>query len=185
MRAEVGLLTRNIKIRGQMKDEYDIYGGHIKAYEGFETFKIEGAELTQMGQMGFKGRYPIHWHMAKTVDPERTYARSNAIHDVFQRCITVHGTHGVTVENNVAYNTYGHCYFLEDGGEKNNTFHHNLGLVTRAGPTIPSDRLPATFWVTSPLNVLTDNAAAGSEGMGIWYIFAENVTHKMTYIRSS
>ena len=33
--------------------------------------------------------------------------------------------------NNVAYNTYGHCYFMEDGGEKNNTFHHNLGLLTQ------------------------------------------------------
>ena len=133
MRAEVGLLTRNIKIHGDMKDEDDTYGGHIKAYEGFETFRIEGAELTQMGQKGHKGRYPIHWHMAKTVDPAKTYAKSNSIHDVFQRCVTVHGTHGVTVEDNVAYNTFGHCYFLEDGGEKNNTFHHNLGLVTKKG----------------------------------------------------
>ena len=108
MRAEVGLLTRNIKIRGLMKDEYDTYGGHIKAYEGFDTFKIEGAELTQMGQMGHKGRYPIHWHMAKTVDPESTYARSNSIHHCFQRCITIHGTHGVRLEDNVAFSTYGH-----------------------------------------------------------------------------
>ena len=181
MRAEVGLLTRNIKIRGLMKDENDTYGGHIKAYEGFDTFKIEGAELTQMGQMGHKGRYPIHWHMAKTVDPESTYARSNSIHHCFQRCITIHGTHGVRLEDNVAFSTYGHCYFLEDGGEKNNSLHHNLGLVTRAGNTIPSDRMPATFWVTSPLNVLTDNAAAGSEGMGIWYIFAMNVRHRTVF----
>ena len=95
-----------------------------------------------------------------------------------QRCITVHGTHGVTVADNVAYNTFGHCYFLEDGGEKNNTFHHNLGLVTKVADTIPSDRMPATFWVTSPLNTLTENSAAGSEGMGIWYIFADKVTIK-------
>ena len=131
MRAEVGLLTRNIKIHGDMEDELDTYGGHIKAYEGFETFRIDGAELTQMGQKGHKGRYPIHWHMVKTVDPTKTYARNNAIHHVFQRCITVHGTHGVTVENNVAYNTFGHCYFLEDGGEKNNTLYRNLGLGVR------------------------------------------------------
>ena len=35
--------------------------------------------------------------------------------------------------------------------------------------------MPATFWVTSPLNILTENSAAGSEGMGIWYIFAAKV----------
>ena len=95
------------------------------------------------------------------------------------RCITVHGTHNVTVSNNVAYNTFGHCYFLEDGGEKFTTFHHNLGLVTNPmgnvtnrNGTIPSDRLPSTFWITSPLTTLTENSAAGSEGIGIWYIFA-------------
>ena len=43
------------------------------------------------------------------------------------------------------------------------------------GSTIPSDRMPSTFWVTSPLNILTENSAAGSEGMGIWYIFADQV----------
>ena len=57
-----------------------------------------------------------------------------------------------------------------------NIFHHNLGLVTQAGPTIPSDRQPATFWITSPLTVVTENSAAGSDGMGIWYIFANRVT---------
>ena len=176
MRAEVGLLTRNIKIYGDMKDENDTYGGHMKAFEGFETFRIQGAEFTKMGQKGIKGRYPIHWHMAKTVDSTKTYAKDNSLHHLFQRCITVHGTHGVTVENNVAYNTFGHCYFLEDGGEKNNTLHHNLGLVTKFGTTIPSDRRPSTFWITSPLNVLTENHAAGSDGVGIWYIFAEDVT---------
>lgn len=176
MRAEVGLLTRNVKIYGKMKDENDTYGGNIKAFYGFDTFRIQGAELTKMGQKGVKGRYPIHWHMAKEIDPEKTYAKENSIHHVFQRCVTVHGTHGVSVTNNVAYNTFGHCYFLEDGGEKYTTFHHNLGLVTQAGPTIPSDRQPATFWITSPLTVVTENHAAGSDGMGIWYIFAEKVT---------
>ena len=178
MRAEVGLLTRNVKIYGEMKDENDTYGGHMKAYEGFETFRIRGLELTKMGHRGIKGRYPIHWHLAKEVDSNKTYAEENSIHHVFQRCVTVHGTHGVNVVNNVAYSTFGHCYFLEDGGEKNNRFHHNLGLVTQAMPelTIPSDRMPATFWITSPLTVLTENSAGGSDGMGIWYIFAENVT---------
>ena len=93
--------------------------------------------------------------------------------------------------NTVAYNTFGHCYFMEDGGEKNNTFHHNLGLLTKRmtpdlldrNGTIPSDRMPSTFWITSPLSVLTENSAAGSDGMGIWYIFASRLT-KFRYRRS-
>merc|ERR1711970_929094 len=179
MRAEVGLLSRNIKIQGEAKDHNDTYGGHLKAYKGFETFRIRGAELTKMGQRGIKGRYPIHFHMALEVDSEKAYAMENSIHHVFQRCITVHGTHGVNIVDNVAYSTFGHCYFLEDGGEKNNSYHHNLGLVTQAmvnPSTIPSDRQPATFWITSPLTSLTQNSAAGSDGMGIWFIFANKVT---------
>ena len=131
MRAEVGLLSRNIKVSGEVLSESDTYGGHIKAWEGFRTFKIKGVELTHMGQQGIKGRYPIHWHMAGWIDPLTTYAANNSLHHNFQRCITVHGTHGVTVSNNVAYDTMGHCYFLEDGGEKNNTLYRNLGLGVR------------------------------------------------------
>ena len=63
-----------------------------------------------MEQKGHKGRYPIHWHMARQIkDPTKTYAMDNAIHHVFQRCVTVHGTHGVNVANNVAYSNFGHC----------------------------------------------------------------------------
>lgn len=40
----------------------------------------------------------------------------------------------------VGYDTLGHCFFLEDGNEQNNTFTHNLGLVTRPGTLLPTDR---------------------------------------------
>jgi len=176
MRAEVGLLSRNILISGETVDDEDRFGGHIKAFRGFADLRIRGVEFTKMGQYGIVGRYPIHWHMAHSVEDKDTYAMENSIHDVFQRCITVHGTHGARVENNVAYNTFGHCYFLEDGGEKNTTLIRNLGLLTNPGITIPSDRKPATFWITSPLTNMIGNVAAGSSGIGIWYIFAKEVT---------
>ena len=52
----------------------------------------------------------------------------------------------------------------------------NLGLLTYPGITIPSDRKPATFWITSPLTKMVGNVAAGSVGVGIWYIFGKTVT---------
>ena len=39
MRAEVGLLTRNILISGETTDEDDRFGGHIKAFRGFRDFR--------------------------------------------------------------------------------------------------------------------------------------------------
>ncbi|MGH9608666.1 MAG: hypothetical protein ACRD34_03240 [Bryobacteraceae bacterium] len=59
---------------------------------------------------------------------------NSAIHDTYSRCVTVHGTDNVRVENNVTYNTVGHCFFLEDGIETGNQFIHNLGMMTKCHP---------------------------------------------------
>ncbi len=58
--------------------------------------------------------YPVHFHMALDVDAdgENPFVRSNSIRDSFSRCVTVHGTSGVHVEDNVAVDHFGHCYFL-------------------------------------------------------------------------
>ena len=40
----------------------------------------------------------------------------------FNRVVNIHGTHYLTVYNNVAYNIMGGAYFLEDGIEIGNRF---------------------------------------------------------------
>lgn len=44
------------------------------------------------------------------------------------------------VKHTLGYDTLGHCFFLEDGIEQRNTFYHNLGLLTRPGTLLPTDR---------------------------------------------
>jgi len=44
------------------------------------------------------------------------------------------------VEDVVGYNTLGHCFFMEDGNEQDNILIDNLGLVTKPGALVPSDR---------------------------------------------
>ena len=44
-----------------------------------------------------------------------------------QRCYVVHLTDNLTLEENVAYDSFGHCFFIEDGAETGNTFRENLG----------------------------------------------------------
>ncbi|XP_021362399.1 transmembrane protein 2-like [Mizuhopecten yessoensis] len=176
MRAEVGLLSRNIIFEGDMENTDDEFGGHIKVLKGFKNFHIEGAEIRRMGQSNKLGSYPVHWHMCEGVDdqatyPVPTYARENAIHNSYARCVTVHATHGTTVADNVCYRSIGHGYFLEDGGEKGTIFRGNLGVGQTKGQLIPTDDLPTTFWITNPLTTLENNVAAGGDGFGIWYIF--------------
>ncbi|XP_060081443.1 protein DDB_G0287365-like [Ylistrum balloti] len=189
MRGEVALLSRNIVIEGAVNSycpianenckayNYDTFGGHIKILKGFSNVHIEGAELQRMGKQTDIGHYPIHFHMCEDVDgddyPNPPYIKDNVIHHTFARCITLHGTHGVMVMDNVAYESLGHCYFLEDGGEKRTVFDGNLGASTRHGSLIPLDRRPTTFWITNPQTTFRNNVAAGSKDMGIWFIFPD------------
>uniref|UniRef100_G1TMU3 hyaluronoglucosaminidase n=1 Tax=Oryctolagus cuniculus TaxID=9986 RepID=G1TMU3_RABIT len=157
MRAEVGLLSRNIVVRGEMEDEcypyskyichffdFDTFGGHIKFALGFKAAHLEGVELKHMGQQ-LIGQYPIHFHLAGDVDEKGgydppTYIRDLSIHHTFSRCVTVHGSNGLLVKDVVGYNSLGHCFFTEDGPEERNTFDHCLGLLVKAGTLLPSDR---------------------------------------------
>jgi hypothetical protein len=93
---------------------------------------VSGVELNRMGQNMHLARYPIHWHLLG--EGKGQYIENSSIHDSYSRCVTVHGTNDVRVENNVAYNTVGHCYFLEDGVETGNEFIHNLGMMTKCHP---------------------------------------------------
>jgi hypothetical protein len=131
-RGEVANLTRNIKIQASADAEQSYFGGHIMAMPGSRMY-VSGVELNRMGQHMTLARYPIHWHLAG--DARGQYIRNAAIHDTFNRCVTVHGTHNLRVENNVTFNTVGHCFFLEDGIETGNEFVRNLAIQTKCHPT--------------------------------------------------
>ncbi len=132
-RGEVGLLTRNIKLQASADAEQSFYGGHVMAMVGSKMF-VEGVELNRMGQNMTLARYPIHWHLIG--DAQGQYIKNSAIHDTYNRCVTVHGTNFLRVENNVTYNTVGHCFFLEDGIEHGNEFIKNLAIQTKCHPTL-------------------------------------------------
>ena len=133
-RGEVGLLTRNIKVQATEDAEDSYIGGHIMAMAG-STMHVAGIELTRMGQHLTLARYPIHWHINGDVTGQ--YIRNSAIHNTYNRCVTIHGTDNLLVENNVTYNTVGHCFFMEDGIETGNRLVRNLGIQTKCHPALP------------------------------------------------
>src|SRR5690606_19412688 len=138
-RGEVGLLTRNIRIQASPDAETSFFGGHIMAMGASRIF-VSGVELQRMGQNLTLARYQIHWHLIG--DGQGQYIRNSAIHDTYNRCVTVHGTNNLQVENNVTYNTVGHCFFLEDGIENGNQFVRNLAIQTKchtSKPCVPTN----------------------------------------------
>src|SRR5581483_9760782 len=143
-RGEVGLLSRNIRIQASADAEKSYFGGHIMAMAGSKMY-ISSVELNRMGQNMHLARYPVHWHILG--DGQGQYLQNSSIHDTYSRCVTVHGTNDVRVENNVTYNTVGHCFFLEDAVEHGNQYLHNLAILTKCHPDgkpcVPTDLGPA------------------------------------------
>src|SRR5215472_7804052 len=204
-RGEVGMLSRNILIQASPDADNTLFGGHIMAMSGSKMF-VDGVELNRMGQNMHLARYPIHWHLV--ADAQGQYIRNSAIHDTYSRCVTVHGTNYLDIENNVTYNNIGHCFFLEDAVEHGNQFVHNLGIQTKCHPDapcvatnlapfgqgsasnfdtagqnakdilIPSDNTASTFWITNPDNIYRDNVAAGSDATGFWFALPQHPTGK-------
>src|SRR6202050_1710198 len=128
-RGEVGMLSRNIVVQASPDADQTLFGGHIMAMLGSKML-VDGVEFNWMGQNMHLARYPIHWHLVGD-GGQGQYIKNSAIHDTYNRCVTVHGTNFLHVENNVTYNTVGHCFFLEDGAEHGNQFVHNLAIQVK------------------------------------------------------
>jgi hypothetical protein len=141
-RGEVGLLSRNVRIQASADAAQSFKGGHVMAMGASKMF-VEGVEFNRMGQNLTLARYPIHWHLVG--DAKGQYIKNASIHDTYNRCVTVHGTNFLRVENNVTYNTVGHCFFLEDGIEHGNQFVKNLAIQIKchtSKPCVPTNLAP-------------------------------------------
>ncbi|XP_044514196.1 fibrocystin-L [Gracilinanus agilis] len=205
-RAEVGVLTRNILVRGSNNvvwndkipacpDGFDTgefatqtclqgkFGEEIGSDEfgacimfhapepsaDLVTGRIEYVEVFHAGQAFRLGRYPIHWHLLGDLKFS-SYVRGCAIHQTYNRAVTIHNTHHLLVERNIIYDIKGGAFFIEDGIEHGNVLQYNLAIFVQQSTSLLNDDVtPAAFWVTNPNNTLRHNAAAGGTHFGFWY----------------
>jgi hypothetical protein len=173
---EVALLSRNILFEGG-DDSTSHHGGHFMVTHTPSVVQtIEGIEINNFGQQGTLGKYPIHFHFCN--DVSGSVVAKNTIRQSNQRCVVVHGTNKLRIEENIAFDTKGHCFLTEDGIETGNQFTRNLGAQTGIPETIipnqgpngnETDGTPATFWITNPTNSFVGNVAAGSQDSGFWF----------------
>lgn len=204
MRAEVAVLTSNVKIYGDMinsvnwtsaqepaydgMDEWMQFGGHT-AYIQNATVNLEGLEFFNMGQGGRLGRYPVHWHLMGDVTGQ--YIKRSSLHDLFARCVTIHSSNYLLIQDTVCYDTYGHMYYQEDGDEYYTSFIRNLAVKTRPVGRSSSDQVtgsykyagcadhppglrlqfmdyvPSGFWITNTNVTMIGNVAVNHD-FGFW-----------------
>lgn len=196
-RSEVLWLSRNIQIRGQkpksvgdldgfpsfgnIRALYDqssvdpVYGGHIMIVPSADKVELKHVEIGPfLGQAGRLARYPLHFHRLKGKG-SKSYVDSCAIHDTFQRSITIHDTRGLPVRNTASYNIRGHALFWEDGTETSGDVTNNIVVATQ--PQLVQDwredvhdDLPSAFWITNFNNKFENNVAADTNrGVGYWF----------------
>jgi hypothetical protein len=127
-RAEVGLVSRNIVLTSDTpaSGTDNHYGGEVKLLNGFAAVEIQGVELQKFGKDEL-GTYPIHFHMDGDV-ANKPIVRANSIDHSYNKCITVHSTQNLTIQDNVCARITGHIFYEERGDEANITFTHNLGV---------------------------------------------------------
>lgn len=183
---EVGLLSRSIVLRTSeaVLAQAPTFGGHVLIRDA--AARVSGAELYGLGQQNFLGRYPLHFHHSGNA-VGRSYLTDNSIWRSNWRCAVIHRTDKALVSRNVAFDVFGHCYYLEDGVEMGNELSFNLaGRVKIMGPTDPlslealntpaqegftlsqssdlanpADRAAAGFYITNGNNHVVGNAASG------------------------
>lgn len=183
----------------------DIYGGQTMFRRGsrIHISRVEFSYLGQPGNFARIGRYPVHFHMKfndnlNLPSGERgDYLVNCSIHHSFNRWVTIHGTHGVEIKDNVGYKSFGHGFYIEDGVEQLNVLDGNLGICVRAPlphllsggappnqvaaywnpldiyPLTIQDRdTPSVFWIANKYNILRNNIAAGAAmgGRGYWLV---------------
>lgn len=194
VRAEVGLLSRNIVVQGDSASNGTRIGGHAMFMAGSNgaTIQIADVEFRTMGQFNQLGRYPMHFHVMGS-SCRNCYVRNNTIRDSIQRGLVIHDTSGLTVSGNVVFNTVGHNVVIETETTNGNTLDGNLALVNRqpsprfteATLVTQNDRLPGNYWIRGAANAILNNAAAGSQSNGFIYdspgpgnfLFRNNVVH--------
>lgn len=186
-RAEVGNISRNIVIQGLDDSRWrnDGFGAHVMIMRPGEAF-VDGVQFKRAGQAGILARYPIHWHLwsysgsQMVGDAVGQYVKNSAIVSSSQRCVVIHGTNGVTIEDNICYDIHGHAMFLEDAVERRNIFEGNLVLKVElplAGRRLQEHERfhfgtgPAGFWLTNPDNTVRNNVVADSVGNGFWLAY--------------
>jgi hypothetical protein len=122
MRAEVGLLSRNVVYRGDPETSFaNEYGATIFLHSMGDdslTARLTYIELRDVGQAFKLGRYAVHFHMIGNV--HNSYVIGNSVHNGYNRAFTFHGTSFLRLTDNVVYNVKGHNIFIEDAVERYN-----------------------------------------------------------------
>ncbi|KAL3885610.1 hypothetical protein ACJMK2_025660 [Sinanodonta woodiana] len=172
MRAEVGLLTRNVKIIGKNYSKMDAesFGARIIVSSRSENglaftghARLSNVEFVNTGQGGYfqldDARFSITYSDTGTVSNIKpSYVKECAFHDGFSPAIGLFGANGMVIENNVIHHTVKHAIWTTS---VNTTIKGNLAVLN-----IWTENYQAAIEAIEATDLtLVDNAVSASERM--------------------
>jgi hypothetical protein len=175
-RAEVGLISRDITLTSVVPPDDRHWGGELMFHPGFKQVAMQGVRLNQFGKDQL-GSYPIHFHHNGNLN-NGPLINANSIDHSYNKCITIHSTSNLTIQNNICARIVGHIFYEEldagsnTGDDSGLTFTNNLGLgamsnsfdinpVTVNGTVISRASLIEKYWWAG------DHLVGGYDGFNI------------------
>ena len=169
---EVLYLHRNVLITGLMHNlnaEPRDRQGIVVSQRFTGSFELHNAKVENCGRI-FLGEYCVHLHLMNACPSCKI--EGNAVIDGISKGITVHGTHGATVHDNVVLDVFGVGIYVENGMEYGNTISANVvgcssigGCVCRncvASQAFGDDPRQAAMYFKSPRQDFIGNHAFGA-----------------------
>ncbi|XP_068231985.1 fibrocystin-L-like [Palaemon carinicauda] len=196
--SEVGLLSRNIKIRGVGSPRTDSFGGRILVSQILKNevnhrgeARLSNVEFQDFGQDGFTGtydpRYSIVFHGLGTETDGRNYLRKCSFNMNYNTAIGFFGSNNITVESNTIYHTVGAS--IRDDSEGNIYINNLLSVMLFPGTYNGRKETENTDWFGSfALNratgvTLEGNVVSGSE-QAAYQTYGENCYTESKWYRN-
>ncbi|MBL4576644.1 MAG: hypothetical protein JKY51_11225, partial [Opitutaceae bacterium] len=168
---KVANLSRRLRIiSADVSPSETNHRAHTIYLEG-SHISLRSVEFKNLGPRGKLGRYPIHWHHARsTQDTLEGSSIWQSVDEGSNRFVTMHIVSGVRVSNNVGYRSQGHGFFMEELMEFDNVVAGNLSVDVRYGEELSNIDESISgkthhFWMRAG-NEISGNVAAGHNWRG-------------------
>jgi hypothetical protein len=83
---------------------------------------------------------PLHAHLMGESGGARSFVLDASVHTSYYRCLSVHGTHNLTLAHSVAYDAIGHCWYAHCAGVRGLAAHACAHMHVRVALTHSSRR---------------------------------------------
>ncbi len=189
-RGEVALLSRNVLLKTELLGVAEsVFVNDVSARKFAHTMFMPGskgnvqyAEFKYLGHYGVLSRYAIHPHMMLEGSNGMVIRGTSGWYNGF-RCVNMHASHGVLVEDNVCFSSFSSSYMVEIDRtgmvfNEDHAFVHNIGIgmlpipfIERNNPDLAGEarRAAADYWPgTTGSEAFLGNVAVGDGGSGDW-----------------